>query len=121
MGVSNTNDTIADVSSAYVAQEANNPFNFDQTISLPPPGTCTAYTYAADFSNNSDLPPGLPNSRPTGRALDAGVTAIVPQSTLFGYESRSASDLRRLVAMVRAWLSCSWSHPAHHPPGSGVF
>jgi len=76
VGVANTNDTIADVSSAYIAQETSGAFNFDPTVSLPPAGTCTAYTYRGDFPLDSGFPPGLPRSVPTGRLLDAGTVAL---------------------------------------------
>ena len=100
LGVSSANDSIADVSSAYVAQETSGAYNFDPTVSLPPAGTCTAYTYARDFSTNSGLPPGLPNSTPTGRALDAGNTGIAPQSTNFAFEHEPTTGITYFGAAI---------------------
>jgi uncharacterized protein (TIGR03437 family) len=82
VGVATTNDTTTDVSSFYFAQETSGAFNFDPTVSLPPPGTCTAYAYTGDFPLFSGLPPGLPRPTTNGRILDAGVVAIGGASNL---------------------------------------
>ena len=72
VGVANANDTTTDVLGTYIAQENAGQFNFDPTVSLPPAGTCTTYTYFGDVTQSTGLPPGLPAPTPTGRSLNAG-------------------------------------------------
>ncbi|HTB13116.1 MAG TPA: hypothetical protein VK752_16150 [Bryobacteraceae bacterium] len=76
VGVANTNDTTTDVLGAYVAQENGDQFNFDPSVSLPPGGTCTSYTYFGDATQNAGLPPAFPAPVPTGRALNAGTISL---------------------------------------------
>jgi uncharacterized protein (TIGR03437 family) len=76
VGTATTNDSTTDTLGVYAGQETAGPFNFDPTVSLPPAGTCTAYTMAGDFTQNSGFPPGLLSPTPTGRALSAGTVTV---------------------------------------------
>jgi uncharacterized protein (TIGR03437 family) len=65
--------SIADYVYGLLYQQKASPYNFNPYLSLPPAGTCTAY------SVSSYTPSGLPNlanTGPTGRGLDAGQISI---------------------------------------------
>lgn len=52
-------DTTSDFLGGYLAQETAGPFNFNPGFSLPPPGTCTAYTRIGNFPWQEPLLPGM--------------------------------------------------------------
>ncbi len=76
VGTATTNDTTTDALGFYAAQETSSSANSDPSISLPPAGTCAAYTFEGDFTQNTGFPPGFPASTPTGKALNAGAVTI---------------------------------------------
>lgn len=53
---------------ARFGQEKGGQFAFNPLVSLPPPGTCTAYAGTGNWFNTANLP----NLAPAVRALDAG-------------------------------------------------
>lgn len=70
-GVRTPRDATTDLFGAYEASEVAGPFNFNPVFSLPPAGSCTAYTAAGDLiSNPTAIISGV--TPPTGMALDDG-------------------------------------------------
>ena len=70
-GVRTPRDATSDVFGAYEAQEVAGPANFNPMFSLPPAGSCTAYTVAGDLIGNplAFIAGMVP---PTGKGLDNG-------------------------------------------------
>ena len=71
-------DVTSDTGAAAFAVEAGGEFGFDSSLSLPPPGTCTAYAFN-NATQTALLNGQIPSLVPGGRALVAG-----PQLTVTG-------------------------------------
>jgi uncharacterized protein (TIGR03437 family) len=67
-------EAITDFAGAYFAEETQSPFNFNPVASLPPPGTCTAYTTAGQVPVAYGRLPGM--TPPTLRGLDGGAAGF---------------------------------------------
>ena len=68
-------DATTDLLGAYQAQEVAGPANFNPMFSLPPAGSCTVYTIAADLASDSgSILPGM--TPPTGAGLDGGGVSL---------------------------------------------
>jgi hypothetical protein len=73
--VPQTVDATADLLGTFQAQEKPGPFNFNPLFSLPPAGTCTAYSMIGDRSADPGVSiPGM--TPPTGPPLDAGAVSV---------------------------------------------
>jgi len=79
--------TPVDVTADYHFEAAFNvlpvPFPFDSTVSLPPPGTCTVYTEAADLVSGAVLP---------GLLSQSTLLGIGPPFTLTGPKGQVSLD-----------------------------
>ena len=70
-GARTPRDATTDMFGAYEAQEVAGPANFNPMFSLPPAGTCTAYTAFGDLTQDpTALIGGF--TPPTGNPLDSG-------------------------------------------------
>jgi uncharacterized protein (TIGR03437 family) len=70
VGIVQVREAISDFAAAYFAEERSAPFNFNPIASLPPPGTCSAYTVSGISPLASARLYGA--SPPTLRLLDGG-------------------------------------------------
>ena len=69
-------DSTTDLLGAYEAQEVAGPANFNPLFSLPPAGSCTAYTIVGDLIGDPiTVLAGM--TPPTGMALDNGGGAVL--------------------------------------------
>jgi hypothetical protein len=68
VGVTNSVEVASDLFGIGMSLEEGGPFAFAPLLSLPPAGTCTAFTTASDFFTNGSLPVNATSVRP----LDAG-------------------------------------------------
>ncbi len=125
VGVQVTSDTTADLAASFIDREQQGPFNFNPMFSLPPPGTCTAYTSAGNAQT-------LPGMTPTSGFLDAGTlsAATVNGSTPFistrlgvqqeGYLGGQTSTL--LLRSEAIWCSIPWGPDSRTGrEGTGAF
>jgi uncharacterized protein (TIGR03437 family) len=67
-GTSAPVEAVSDYIWELASKETGGLFSFNPTLSIPPPGACTAYSVVGDLGTNA-LPPGATGS---GQALDAG-------------------------------------------------
>ena len=77
IGVLSTVDVVSDQVFQRFSSETGGPFAFQPFISIPPPGTCTAYNFAGDLFVDY---PNPVTYAPTGRYLDAGSSVTVTGS-----------------------------------------
>ncbi|HWB85104.1 MAG TPA: hypothetical protein VG675_13250 [Bryobacteraceae bacterium] len=73
IGVIKAGDVSADLVGGYLASEVRGGINFNPMFSLPPAGSCTAYTVNGWFPDDVSILPGM---APTGRLLDAGAPSL---------------------------------------------
>ena len=73
IGTATAVDVTGDYSGAIAYNLAKTPFPFHPLVSLPPPGTCTAYSISGDILAGAALPGALPS----GTALDWGSTFAI--------------------------------------------
>ena len=70
-GVRTPRDSTSDIFGAYEAQEVAGPASFNPMFSLPPAGSCTAYSVVGDLTRDPlSIIAGM--TPPTGRPLDNG-------------------------------------------------